>query len=77
MIILENVERWERTVQDEQDALEGLKSAEARYRKEIDQDKDKIEQLKQQKQTKKSASDEMEEEISKVRWIGYNVRLEL
>ncbi|CAD7084109.1 unnamed protein product [Hermetia illucens] len=72
-----NVERWERTVQDEQDALEGLKSAEARYRKEIDQDKDKIEQLKQQKQTKKSASDEMEEEISKARRDVANLAKEI
>ncbi|KAL9893957.1 structural maintenance of chromosomes protein 1A [Glossina fuscipes] len=62
-----NVERWERSVQDEEDALEGLRAAEKRYLKEIDVDKERMEQYKQEKNAKKQAVDDMEEEISKAR----------
>ncbi|KAH8336546.1 hypothetical protein KR074_006753 [Drosophila pseudoananassae] len=72
-----NVERWERSVQDEEDALEGLKTAEARYLKEIDEDKEKMEKFKQEKQAKKQAVDDMEEDISKARRDVANLAKEM
>ncbi|KAH8313505.1 hypothetical protein KR067_007242 [Drosophila pandora] len=72
-----NVERWERSVQDEEDALEGLKTAEARYLKEIDEDKEKMEKFKQDKQAKKQAVDDMEEDISKARRDVANLAKEM
>uniref|UniRef100_T1GHG7 Uncharacterized protein n=1 Tax=Megaselia scalaris TaxID=36166 RepID=T1GHG7_MEGSC len=72
-----NVERWERSVQDEEDALEQLKLAEARYRKEIDEDKEKIEALKHKKNSKKTGIDEMEEEIAKARKEVANLAKEI
>ncbi|XP_030369626.1 structural maintenance of chromosomes protein 1A [Scaptodrosophila lebanonensis] len=72
-----NVERWERNVQDEEDALEGLKTAEARYLKEIDEDKEKMEKFKQEKQAKKQAVDDMEEDISKARRDVANLAKEI
>ncbi|CAG9808835.1 unnamed protein product [Chironomus riparius] len=62
-----NVQRWERTVQDDEDSLESLKQAEKRHRDEIDKDKEKIETLKLEKQNKKKLVDEMEEDTSKAR----------
>lgn len=62
-----NVQRWERTVQDDEDSLESLKQAEKRHRDEIDKDKEKIETLKLDKQNKKKLVDEMEEDTSKAR----------
>ncbi|XP_055852264.1 structural maintenance of chromosomes protein 1A [Episyrphus balteatus] len=72
-----NLERWERAVQDEEDALEDLKVAEKRYLKEIEQDKEAIEKLKQGKMSKKTAVDEMEEEISKARRDVANLAKEI
>ncbi|EDW81202.1 uncharacterized protein Dwil_GK11152 [Drosophila willistoni] len=72
-----NVERWERSVQDEEDALEGLKTAESRYLKEIDEDKEKMEKFKQEKQAKKQAVDDMEEDISKARRDVANLAKEI
>lgn len=62
-----NVQRWERTVQDDEDSLESLKQAEKRHRDEIEKDKEKIENLKLEKQNKKKLVDEMEEETAKAR----------
>lgn len=75
--ISENVERWERSVQDEEDALEGLKTAEARYLKEMDEEKEKMEKFKQEKQAKKQAVDDMEEDISKARRDVANLAKEI
>ncbi|KAH8417963.1 hypothetical protein KR222_009416 [Zaprionus bogoriensis] len=72
-----NVERWERSVQDEEDALEGLKTAEARYLKEMDEEKEKMEKFKQEKQAKKQAVDDMEEDISKARRDVANLAKEI
>ncbi|XP_023166521.1 structural maintenance of chromosomes protein 1A [Drosophila hydei] len=72
-----NVERWERSVQDEEDALEGLKAAEARYLKEMDEEKEKMEKFKQEKQAKKQAVDDMEEDISKARRDVANLAKEI
>lgn len=62
-----NVQRWERSVQDEEDSLERCKQAETKHRQEIDADKERIETLKQEKQEKKKIVDQMEEETSKAR----------
>lgn len=57
--------------------MEALKVAEARYRKEIDEDKEKIEDLKHKKNSKKTGIDEMEEEISKARREVANLAKEI
>lgn len=61
-----NVQRWERSVQDEEDSLERCKQAESKHKQEIEVDKTKIEQMKQEKQEKKKVVDQMEEETAKV-----------
>lgn len=62
-----NVQRWERSVQDEEDSLERCKQAETKHRQDIETDKQKIDQLKQEKQEKKKIVDQMEEETAKAR----------
>lgn len=64
-------------MQDEEDALEGLKTAEARYLKEMDEEKEKMEKFKQEKQAKKQAVDDMEEDISKARRDVANLAKEI
>lgn len=61
------MQRWERAVQDDEDALESLKQAEKRQLEEIEKDKQKIEVLKVEKQSKKKLVDETEEETAKAR----------
>lgn len=63
----DNVDRWERVVQDEEDALENQKRSEAAQRAAIEEDNQKIERLKQEKQAKKAQVDQMEEEMGKAR----------
>lgn len=63
----ENVTRWERAVQDDEDSLETFKQAEARQRQEIEKDKERIEKMKVDKTAKKAAVDNMEEEMAKAR----------
>lgn len=62
-----NVQRWERSVQDEEDSLERCKQAETKHKQDIENDKSKIEQLKQEKIEKKKVVDGMEEETAKAR----------
>jgi structural maintenance of chromosome 1 len=66
-LIPANVERWERTVQDDEDALETYKQTELRQRQEIEKDKQRIEQLKAEKVAKKASVDQMEEETARAR----------
>lgn len=61
------MQRWERAVQDDEDALESLKQGEKRQREDIEKDKQKIELLKLDKANKKKLVDEMEEETAKSR----------
>lgn len=63
----DNVDRWERVVQDEEDALEKQKRSEATQRAAIDADNQRIEKLKQEKQEKKVTADQLEEETAKAR----------
>lgn len=69
-----NVQRWERSVQDEEDFLQRCKQAEAKHKAEIEADKQKIEQLKQEKNEKKKVVDQMEEETAKVSRNSRNFR---
>lgn len=57
--------------------MEGLKAAEARYLKEMDEEKEKMEKFKQEKQAKKQAVDDMEEDISKARRDVANLAKEI
>lgn len=60
------MQRWERTVQDDEDELETSKQAELKQRQDIDALKEKVDTLKGEKQAKKAIHDAMEEEIGKV-----------
>ena len=62
-----NVERWEREVQDAEDALEMCKKLETQQKKDIEKDKERIENMKDEKNKKKSLVDQMEEETAKAR----------
>lgn len=64
---LVNVQRWERSVQDEEDSLERCKQAETKHRTDIENDKQRIETLKSEKQEKKRIVDQMEEDTAKAR----------
>ncbi|EFA08076.1 structural maintenance of chromosomes protein 1A [Tribolium castaneum] len=62
-----NVSRWERTVNDEEERLETCKKQEQKQREEIDKDLQQVEQLKAQRLHKKQEVDGMEEELGKAR----------
>jgi structural maintenance of chromosome 1 len=62
-----NVSRWERTVNDEEERLETCKKQEQKQREEIDKDLHQVEQLKAQRLNKKQEVDGMEEELGKAR----------
>lgn len=63
----DNVLRWERAVQDDEDALESAKQAEQKQLQEIDKDMRELDRLKAERLTKKSEADAMEEIIAKAR----------
>lgn len=65
--ISDNVSRWERTVNDEEERLETCKKQEQKQREEIDKDLQQVEQLKAQRLHKKQEVDGMEEELGKAR----------
>jgi structural maintenance of chromosome 1 len=62
-----NVQRWERAVNDDEEELERAKQAEKKQMKEIEKDMAEVDRLKAAKLTKKSEVDSMEEHISKAR----------
>ena len=62
-----NVQRWERAVNDDEEELESAKRAEKLQMKEIEKDMAEVDRLKAAKLTKKSEVDSMEEHISKAR----------
>ncbi|XP_022904149.1 structural maintenance of chromosomes protein 1A-like isoform X2 [Onthophagus taurus] len=62
-----NVSRWERTVNDEEEKLESCKKQEAKQREEIDKDMRQVDHLKAQRLSKKQECDGMEEEVGKAR----------
>lgn len=63
----DNVDRWERVVQDEEDALEKQKRSETVQRAAIEGDNAKIEKLKADKQERRAQADQVEEETAKCR----------
>ncbi|XP_071531628.1 structural maintenance of chromosomes protein 1A [Panulirus ornatus] len=62
-----NVARWERAVQDDEDALEQAKQAEQKQMGEIDKSMRDLEKKRSEKLAKKSECDEMDDEIGKAR----------
>ncbi|KAJ8940823.1 hypothetical protein NQ314_010581, partial [Rhamnusium bicolor] len=62
-----NVSRWERTVNDEEEKLETCKKQEAKQRDEIDKDLQQVEQLKALRLNKKQEVEAAEEEVGKAR----------
>lgn len=66
MVLVDNVLRWERAVQDDEDALESAKQAEQKQLQEIDKDMRELDRLKADRLNKKSEVDAMDEIIGKV-----------
>ncbi|KAJ8936214.1 hypothetical protein NQ318_014843 [Aromia moschata] len=64
---IDNVNRWERTVSDEEEKLETCKKQEAKHRDEIDKDLQQVEQLKALRLNKKQELEAAEEEVGKAR----------
>lgn len=62
-----NVERWERSVNDDEEELDIAKQAEQKQMSEIDKDMRKLEGFKTEKMSKKNDLDNMDEEIAKVK----------
>ncbi|KAJ8915816.1 hypothetical protein NQ315_004628 [Exocentrus adspersus] len=62
-----NVSRWERTVNDEEEKLETCKKQEAKQRDEIDKDVQMVEQLKVTRLNKKREVEAADEEVGKAR----------
>lgn len=66
-LFIDNVSRWERTVNDEEEKLETCKKQEAKQRDEIDKDLQQVEQLKALRLNKKQEVEAAEEEVGKAR----------
>ncbi|XP_076039544.1 structural maintenance of chromosomes 1 [Oratosquilla oratoria] len=62
-----NVARWERSVQDDEDALEQAKQAEQKQMSEIDRAMRDLDKKRSEKLAKKSECDEMDDDIGKAR----------
>ncbi|KAG0728282.1 Structural maintenance of chromosomes protein 1A [Chionoecetes opilio] len=62
-----NVARWERAVQDDEDALEQAKQAEQKQMAEIDKSMREVDKKRSEKLAKKSELDEMDDDIGKAR----------
>merc|ERR1719245_392536 len=65
--LLSNVQKFERTVQDDEDALETAKRIEQTQMGEIDTDMKDVDKLKQTKSYLKGSMDKMEEEVANAR----------
>lgn len=63
----DNMRRWERAVQDDEDALEKARRAESLQLAEIDKDMKEMDKLKNDRLSKKVEYDRLEEEIGKMR----------
>lgn len=64
-----NVERWERSVNDDEEELDRAKQAEQKQMSEIDLEMRKLDRMKSDRLAKKSEMDNMDEEIAKVNLI--------
>ena len=65
--LLANVQKFERTVQDDEDALETAKKIEQTQMKEIDEDMRDVDKLKQTKSFLKNQCDKFEEDVNSAR----------
>lgn len=66
-IFSDNVSRWERTVNDEEEKLETCKRQEQKQRDEIDKDLQQVEHLKSLRLNKKQEVEGSEDEVGKAR----------
>lgn len=67
---LDNVLRWERAVQDDEDDLETAKQSEQKQMADIERDMRRLDVLKSERLAKKSEVDSMEDLIGKVcEWL--------
>ena len=62
-----NVERWERSVNDDEEELERAKQAEAKQMGEIDREMRELDRHKSERMAKKNELDVMDEEVAKAR----------
>lgn len=63
----DNVSRWERTVNDEEEKLETCRRQEAKQRDDIDKDLQQVEQLKATRLNKKQEVEAADEEVGRAR----------
>lgn len=63
---LANVERWERSVNDDEEELDRAKQAEQKQMSEIDLEMRKLDKMKSDRMAKKNDMDNMDEDIAKV-----------
>ena len=61
------MERWERSVNDDEEELDIAKQAEQKQMSEIDKDMRKLDDFKNEKMSKKNDLDNMDEDIAKVK----------
>ncbi len=61
-----NVERWERSVSDDEEELERAKQAEQKQMSEIDKEMKKLEEIKSTRMCKKNDLDNMDEDMALV-----------
>lgn len=61
-----NVERWERSVSDDEEELERAKQAEQKQMSEIDKEMRKLDDIKSTRMSKKNDLDNMEEDMALV-----------
>ena len=65
-LLLANVERWERSVNDDEEELDKAKKAEQKQMSEIDKDMRKLDDFKSQRMAKKNDLDNMDEDMALV-----------
>ena len=61
------MERWERSVNDDEEELERAKQAEQKQMSEIEKEMKKLEEFKSRRMAKKNDLENMDEEIAKVK----------
>lgn len=66
IFLLANVERWERSVNDDEEELDKAKKAEQKQMSEIDKDMRKLDDFKSQRMAKKNDLDNMDEDMALV-----------
>ena len=72
----DNVQRWERAVQDDEDELERCKEAEQKQMAKIEQDMKDVDSLRKERLAKKAEVDAVDEEVNKV-WFCFSCKAEM